>query len=184
MKRWNIQCGISIIWLSVVATGCSKNDDNTVQNSTETITTVVLNFREAGTTNVFNVIYSDPDGAGGNPPVASDDITLTKNTNYECSIFITNDETSPVTDITAEISAEANDHQLYIIPAGISLTVSIIDTDQKGLPLGLLSAWTTGDSGMGTVSFVLKHKPGNKAMGDPVTKGETDFDLTFIAKIQ
>jgi hypothetical protein len=184
MKRWIIFFSTAAGLLLVIATGCKRENDNTNQNKAETITTVVLNFRQTGTSNVFNIIFSDPDGEGGNPPSTADDIILHERSQYECSILLINDKSSPATDINAEISAEAGDHQLYISPAAVNITVAVTDSDVKGLPLGLLSSWTTGDTGTGTVRMVLKHKPGNKAAGDAVTKGDTDIDLTFIAKIQ
>jgi hypothetical protein len=34
------------------------------------------------------------------------------------------------------------------------------------------------------MKITLKHKPGAKAGGDPVTKGETDIEVVFPVKIQ
>jgi hypothetical protein len=50
--------------------------------------------------------------------------------------------------------------------------------------LGTTSTWTTTGVSNGTVKITLKHKPGIKAAGDPVSKGETDIEVSFTTKVQ
>ena len=55
----------------------------------------------------------------------------------------------------------------------------------KGLPLGITSTWTAAvAAGTGTMNVTLKHKPGVKAAGDPVSKGETDISIDFKLSVK
>lgn len=168
--------------LALTLAGCSKDKDE-VSNEEELITTVSLRFQEIGTANVFVATFRDTDGEGGNPP-SIDEIVLKPNANYSCSVELLNESVSPAEDITEEVQEEADDHELYFIPAGANITINRVDLDSKSLPVGLSSTWQTGAASAGTVRVVLKHKPGTKAAGDPVTKGETDIDLNFTTKVQ
>lgn len=168
---------------SIAFAGCSKDKDE-VANEEELITTAVLEFRDNGSSDRFSVIFSDPDGEGGEEPVSFDEIRLRPNTTYSVTTTLLNESADPDTDITAEVAEEADDHQFYYIPEGVNISVNVTDQDNAGLPLGILSQWTTGEASAGTMRFVLKHKPGNKASNDDVTKGETDIDLNFVATVQ
>ncbi len=168
----------------IALAGCSKDKDEVV-NEEELITTVSLNFQKVGApTESFTITFSDPDGEGGNPPVSFDEITLNPNASYTCTIELLNESVSPAEDITEEVRAEGADHEFYYIPSEPFVTIEKEDTDSNSLPIGISSTWLTGSAATGTVRVVLKHKPGSKRAGDPVTKGETDIDLNFTIKIQ
>jgi hypothetical protein len=66
----------------------------------------------------------------------------------------------------------------------VAINVSNLNTDSKGLPLGLSSTWQSGATGTGKMKITLKHKPGTKAAGDPVTKGETDVEVEFNVRVK
>jgi hypothetical protein len=81
--------------------------------------------------------------------------------------------------------AEANDHQLYYTATNGLVAVSNLNNDGKGLPLGITSTWTAAAAaGTGTLNVTLKHKPGVKAAGDPVSKGETDISIDFKLSVK
>jgi type 1 fimbria pilin len=128
--------------------------------------------------------FKDLDGEGGNAPSQFDPIVLGLNKTYSGKVKFLNESVSPADDITAEILAEADDHQLYFTPSTSNLSVSIIDKDTKNLPLGLSTSWTTTAAAIGTLNVTLKHKPGVKAANDPVSKGETDVSLDFQLTIK
>ena len=174
---------VALLFSGMVVTGCSKDKDE-VSNEEELITTAVLEFQDNASSDRFSVVFSDPDGEGGLEPVSFDEIRLKPNASYSVIATLLNESADPDADITAEVSEEADDHQFYYISEGVAITVSITDQDNAGLPVGILSQWTTGSISTGTLRFVLKHKPGNKASGDDVSKGETDIDLNFVAKVQ
>ncbi|MFN5937396.1 MAG: hypothetical protein ACK43L_05060 [Sphingobacteriales bacterium] len=163
-------------------TSCGKDDHD--HDEEELITSVNVVVTETGTTNVQTFSFKDSDGPGGLAPTKFDSIILNANKSYAVSLEFLNESTSPAENITTEIKAEANDHQLYFQPTGVALNVSNLDADSKGLPLGLTSTWTAGAPGNGSIKITLKHKPAAKAAGDPVTKGETDVELDFGVRLR
>jgi hypothetical protein len=183
MKKSMWKFLVPVAALGLVFASCEKEDEE--ENEEELITTVKLTFTEVGGAGtVSNFTFKDLDGDGGNPPSMFQDIVLAPNKQYNVAVTLTNEAVSPAEDITGEISAEANDHQFYYEPSGANVTVSNLNTDGAGLPLGLTSSWTTTTVSNGTVKITLKHKPGIKAAGDPVTKGDTDIELNWITRVQ
>lgn len=183
MKKTLLQFAIPVVLLVLVSTGCKKDKEE--PNEEELITTVTLTFTETGGSGaVSTFVFRDIDGDGGTPPSVFQDIVLAPGKTYNMAMTLTNESISPAEDITGEISSEGGDHQFYFEPAGANVTVSNLNTDGGGLPLGLTSTWTTGAVSNGTVKITLKHKPGIKASGDPVTKGDTDIELTWITRVQ
>lgn len=183
MKKTVFQFLLSFLLTGLLFSSCKKDVDP--PNEEELITTVKLRFTEvggAGTVSTFT--FKDLDGEGGAPPSIFQDIILAPSKVYTLVISLSNESVSPAEDITAEIAAEALDHQFYFVPTGVNVTVSNLNTDSRGLPLGLTSTWTTGGASTGNMKITLKHKPGIKAAGDPVTKGDTDIDLTWVTKVQ
>jgi len=183
MKKTYLNWTLVILLLSVFSVSCSKDDDP-MGNEEELITTLRLTLRETGSATVKVFEFKDPDGTGGNPPTKFDPIILSPSKNYTCTIDVLNESVTPAVDITAEIIAEADDHQFFFEPAGVNINILNLDTDTKGLPLGVSSTWNTGAVSTGTLKVTLKHKPGTKAIGDLVSKGETDIEVNFTAQVQ
>jgi hypothetical protein len=177
---------LHIFFLSALVVGLSTacKKDKPEVNEEELITTVELKFTEVGTTNVSTFKFRDPDGEGGAPPVQFDNIILAPNKAYDMVITLKDESKTPAVDITEEVREEAADHQFYFVPSAVNVTVSNLNTDAAGLPLGLSSRWTTTAASTGLVKVVLKHKPGLKAAGDPISKGDTDIELDFVTKVQ
>jgi hypothetical protein len=186
MKK-NVLFSAVLLFFVFVMNSCKK-DPVVDPNEGELITTVRLKLTNTLSSSINPLVYEfkDLDGEGGAAPVKFDDIVLQKNIPYICEVTVLNESVSPADDITKEIKAEANDHQFYFVPSSSNLlTVSNLDTDTQGLPLGLSSFWVTGlNPGTGTVKVVLKHKPGTKAANDLINKGDTDIELNFKLIIQ
>jgi hypothetical protein len=186
MKK-NVLFSAVLLFFVLVLNSCKK-DPVVDPNEGELITTVRLKLTNTLSSSINPLVYEfkDLDGEGGAAPVKFDDIVLQKNIPYICEVTVLNESVSPADDITKEIKAEANDHQFYFVPSSSNLlTVSNLDTDTQGLPLGLSSFWVTGlNPGTGTVKVVLKHKPGTKAANDLINKGDTDIELNFKLIIQ
>lgn len=181
MKRVFYPFALSALIFTV--SSCKK--DKAPVNEEELITTVKLRFNELGTTTVNTFVFRDIDGEGGNAPTSFEQIQLAPNKTYLYSVELLNESVSPADTITKEVIAEAGDHQFYFEPTGVPVTVSNLNTDPGGLPLGTTATWTTGaTTATGTVRITLKHKPGVKAAGDPVTKGETDIQLDWATRVQ
>lgn len=177
---------LHIFFLAAVVVGLSTacKKDTPEVNEEELITTVELKFTEVGTTNVSTFKFRDPDGEGGAPPVQFDNIILAPNKAYNMALTLSDESKTPAEDITQEVREEGGDHQFYFVPSAVNVTVSNLDTDAGGLPLGLSSRWTTTTVSTGTVKVVLKHKPGIKAAADPISIGDTDIELDFVTKVQ
>lgn len=185
MKNKNL---MMLLFAGIVLFMNSCKKETIDPNQSELITTVRLKLTNTLSSSINPLVYEfkDLDGEGGAAPVKFDDIVLQKNIPYICEVTVLNESVSPADNITAEIKAEANDHQFYFVPSSSNLlSVSNYDTDTQGLPLGLSSFWVTGvNAGNGTVKVVLKHKPGTKAANDLINKGETDIELDFKLIIQ
>lgn len=174
---------LGLVVVASIATGCKKN--KTELNEEELITTVQLKFTESGTANTTSVTFRDIDGDGGNAPTTFDNIVLAPNKTYNVSIELKDESKTPAVDVTKEVEKEGTEHQFYFVPSGVNVTISNLNTDALGLPLGTTSTWTTGAASTGIVKVVLKHKPGGiKAAGDLITKGDTDVELDFNTRIQ
>ena len=165
----------------LILAGCKKENKDDHEEELITTVKVTLTPVAGGTSQTFS--WSDPDGIGGNQPTIQQ-ITLAPSIVYNCSLQFLDESKSPAKDITPEIVAEGNEHQVYYEPASGILTVNNLNVDAGGLPLGTTSRWTTGAAATGTLKITLKHKPGIKAAGDLVTKGETDIEVTFPVRIQ
>ena len=176
-----------LLWASVIVAGlftsCKKDDHD--HDEEELITTLRVQLTNTATNATQTFTFRDTDGPGGNAPTV-DSILIDGNAVFNCSIQVLNESVTPAEDKTPEIIREANDHQFYFVTTGIPLTISNLNNDSRNLPFGITSSWTTarGINSPGTVRIALKHKPGQKAAGDPITKGETDIDVTFGVRVR
>ncbi len=163
----------------------SCNKENKVDpNEGELITTLKVSLVEQGTTTPQVFVFKDIDGPGGQAPGQFDSVIINAGKTYNASIQFLNESVSPADDITLEVNAEADDHQVYYESSTPELVVTNLNTDANGLPLGINSTWTTGSTAKGTIRITLKHKPGAKAAGDPVSKGETDLEIGFGMRLK
>ena len=110
MRKKNLYFTLAfLMMLSIV--GCKK--DPVDPNESELITTVRVKLTEksSGAQSLFE--FKDLDGFGGAAPSKFDEIVLAKGKVYDCVLEILNESVTPADNITAEIIAESNDHQLY-----------------------------------------------------------------------
>jgi hypothetical protein len=182
MRKKNMYLALAfMLMLSVV--GCKK--DPVDPNESELITTVkvVLTERVSGTQSIYQ--FRDLDGDGGAAPSKFDEIVLERGKVYGCNLQLLNESVTPADDITLEVFEEGTDHQIYLTPSNALAVVSNYSLDKKGLPLGITSTWTAAAAaGTGIMNVTLKHKPGVKAAGDPVSKGETDIAIDFKLSVK
>jgi hypothetical protein len=179
---------IPFLALALTAAGVlssCKKDKVEEPNEEEVITTVQVELTDNsnGTKTTFK--FDDADGPGGAAPVV-DTIKLGATKTYTATLTLLNKTANPVEDITEEVEEEANDHEIFIEPAAGS---NIVVTNRNlagtlNLPLGITSTWAAGAAANGTLKITLKHKPGAKAAGDNVSKGETDIEVVFNTKVQ
>lgn len=179
---------IPIFLILVIFSSCKK-ESKPETNDEEVITTMKLTFVPVGGGTTLTYQYDDADGPGGNTPV-QDVIALSPSKSYQVSIQLLNKTTNPVSDITTEVQAESDAHRFYYEPSvGSNLTVSQLDNDTNGVPLGVNGTWTSGAASTGTLKVTLRHYPGTppgKETADPVnsTKSATDVEVVFNTSIQ
>jgi cell division septation protein DedD len=179
---------IPVLALTFIVTGVlhsCKKDKVEEPNEEEIITTleVELTDNSNGVKTTFK--FDDADGPGGNAPV-QDTIRMSPAKTYTVKLTMLNKTANPPEDITEEVEEEADDHEIFIEPAaGSNLVVSNRNlAGNLNLPLGITSTWASGSAVIGSVKITLKHKPGAKAAGDAVSKGDTDIEVVFNTKVQ
>lgn len=196
-QKWFAAAGIVVVLLS----GCSK-DDPQKEDTPELITNVALVFTPTGGGPSVTTSATDPDGEGVQDLVVDGPIDLAAGTQYVLTIELVNALVpigQPGHSVTDEVAEEGQEHMFFFgwtggvfqTPSGDgnidnrSDEVDYIDLDAGGLPLGLLTTWTSASAtGTGTFRLVLKHQPGAKTATSGSTVGETDLDLTFTVNIQ
>lgn len=188
MKKQSLKVAMGIMISCALFTSCEK-EEVAEPNDEEIITTMKLTFVPIGGGATLTYKFDDPDGPGGTAPT-KDDIILAPSKSYRVTVQLLNKTASPVEDITTEVQEEADAHRFYYEPnASSKITVSALDNDGNGVPLGIKSTWTTGTVATGEIKVTLRHYPGTppgKAAGDPVNSSNsgTDIDVEFDTKIQ
>lgn len=168
--------------LSVVIISCSKDDDSPEPiNEEEVITTMTVVLNPGNIT----LKSQDLDGDGPNPPSVTVSGNLSANTTYNGSIEFLNELESPAEDITEEVEEEDDEHQVIFVSSGVSLSVSGLNTDGDGNPLGTQFSLSTADAGSGTLRIVLRHEPTKPNDGTLAgAGGETDIDVSFNVTVE
>lgn len=187
MKKQLLKMSAFLVISSLLFTACKK--DKPEENDEEVITTMRLTFLPIGGGAAISFQYDDADGPGGAAPT-QDSIKLLPNKSYNVSLQLLNKTANPITDITTEVKDEKDAHRFYYEPSAASnITVSGLDIDAAGIPLGVTSTWASGVATVGKLKITLRHYPGtppNKALGDLVnsSKSATDIEVEFNTKIQ
>ncbi|MBV19570.1 MAG: GTP cyclohydrolase [Cytophagia bacterium] len=187
----------------LIFTACEDDDATPAEeNEEEVITDVKLVFTPTNTLSGLATVEAtaqDPDGEGVQELQVSGSIDLAVNASYTLTYEIMNNLETPGEDIGEEILEEGAEHQLFFSftdgaftsPTGngnidnASDPVNYNDTDANGNPIGLSTAWTTGDAlSSGTFTVRLQHQPDVKTSTSSANTGDTDFELTFVLNIQ
>lgn len=177
---------------SLLLNACKK-DKPTEPNEEEVITTLAVKLTPAGGGATLEYEFDDADGPGGAAPTI-DEIILAPSTTYNVSLQVLNRTVTPAEDITEEVEEEADAHRFYYeVSGGANLTISNLDNDANGVPVGINSTWTTGAVSAGKLRITLRHygsTPPNKLAADPVNSEKSDTDIStedsgdFTVKIQ
>jgi hypothetical protein len=164
--------------------GCAADDEDADDHGhghdhndeTEVITTVTLTFTPTAGGDAVTASFRDPDGDGGMSGM-SDAIVLAPDTEYQLQVSFLNELGTPAEDITEEVEAEAEDHQVFVSgdavegPGTAANPDAIVehaydDTDSSygantgdDLPVGLANLVTTRGAGAGELDLMLRHMP-------------------------
>jgi hypothetical protein len=154
-------------------TGGHETEGEHPDHEEELITTVTLTFTAEGQETVV-AAFDDPDGDGGMSGT-SDPIILAADTTYTLQVEFSNALEGE--EITPEISAEAEDHQILVYGPSVTGPASMGDgtvthayadvesdyTDNAvgdDLPVGLSNTITTGPAAdQGELRIMLRHLP-------------------------
>ncbi|MCS7019181.1 MAG: hypothetical protein RMJ87_09960 [Cytophagales bacterium] len=186
---FNLRTGFYALLLTIVVlSGCNRKDPEP-ENEKEEINRMEVVFTPVTGGNSVTFLFSDPDGEGGNPPTITAP-PLRARTTYNVTITLSKDKDGKREDKTAEIRAEADEHQFFFIinPATL-MTHRYDDVDKNNRPLGLRNIVETQAAGSGTMRIVLRHDL-NKAFPNlnntnfQQAGGETDIDVTFPVTVQ
>ncbi len=200
MLKYATRTGALVLAMALWA-GCSK-DDPKKEDTPELITKAILTFAPTGGGPAVTVSATDPDGEGVQDIAVDGQIDLAVGTQYVLTLDLINTLVTagqPGYSVTDEVVEEGQEHMFFFgwtgavfqTPTGDgnidnrSDEVDYVDLDAGGLPLGVLTSWTSaGAAGSGTFRVVLKHQPGSKTEASGSTVGETDLDLTFTINVQ
>lgn len=184
MKSISAMIGISA--LIFLFASCKKEKEAPEGNDNELITTIEVILTERGTGIDSVYIWEDADGPGGDVPFI-EHINLKENKIYDAEIKFWDKSRTPAENITLEVQQESLNHRVYFeASSGSGITISDLDTDSDGKPLGISSVWSTTSSATGTLTIVLRHYPdGGKETDDPVnsTKSSTDAGAIFNVNV-
>ena len=184
---------LKITTLALVAllalSSCSK-DDTPLVNEEEVITTVTAVFTPQGGGTPITLQYKDLDGDGPNAPLTIPPSgNFAQNTTYDGAVTILNETESPAGDITSEVKAEGEEHQLFFQAPSAVGTFVYNDADANGKPIGLKFTLTTKNAATGDLVVTLRHLPNKSAPGvadGEITNagGATDFAVTYPVVVQ
>ncbi len=183
-RKFYLSC---LIFASIMALSACDPDPKPI-NEEELITTVAYILTPAAGGNNVVMSFKDLDGDGGTAPIIVKG-ELQANTSYSGILLLSNETVNPSEDITTEITKEAEDHQFFYKSSKPDLVVLYNDKDVNGLPIGLATALSTGNTGKGTITLTLRHLPNKSAInvsaGDITNAGgETDVEVTFTFDVK
>lgn len=130
------------------------------------VTKVELSFTPDGGGDALVFAWSDPENDGD--PVI-DPIVLPEG-DHALTIALWNELEDPSDDVTVEVEAEGEEHQLFLTGSGVQseatgdnpaalLDISYADEDDGGLPLGLEHVLRTMATGERELLVTLRHLP-------------------------
>ena len=172
--------------LTLFLTSCEKDDPEPI-NEEELITTVRMVCTPVSGGDVVSLQFQDIDGDGGDPPVIFGG-EFKANTDYEVEVSFLNESVSPTEVITEEVRDEGTEHQIFLTFAGVDFTFGYLDSDADGNPVGIEMSLSSGTTGSGEMTLILRHEPmkGNAGVADgDITNagGETDVEVRFPVEI-
>jgi len=194
-----------VLPLSLLA-ACADVANPDEVNAEEVITTVALTFTPASGGAAIEAAWADPENDGS--PVI-DDIVLSDADDYTLAVSFLNELEDPAEDITEEVHAESDQHQVFFTGTAVSspatgenpdavISQAYDDTDANGFPIGLASSIVTLGVGSGTLTVTLRHLPPENdtpvktgTLADDVAAGgieslpgETDASVDFAIEVR
>lgn len=187
---------VPFIFICVLLVTACESSDPQKEDTPELITKVTLTFSPASGGTIVRATASDPDGEGVKDIEVDGTINLSVGTTYTLTVSLINElaeMSSPEYDITNEVEKEGAEHMFFFAWTGNLFSnpsgdgnldnrldfVNYNDEDVAGLPVGIITTWTTGTFSSGKFRVVLKHQPQLKSGTSGADVGETDLDVEF-----
>jgi hypothetical protein len=195
-----------ITGIALFAAACSDVNNPEEVNENEVITTVSLTFTPASGGASLTFAWADPEN-DGNPVI--DDIVLSDADDYTLDVSFLNELADPTEDITEEVDAESDQHQVFFTGSAVAgpatgenpdavISHAYADEDANGLPVGLANDIATLGVGTGTLTVTLRHLPPENdtavkveglaediaADGIQNLPGDTDASVDFNVEVQ
>jgi hypothetical protein len=193
--------------VSAVLAGCPMVDNpDDPANDQEVITTVMLTFSPRGGGSAVIAAHADPEN-DGNPVV--DEVTLVAGTTYDLAVSFKNELEEPAEDITEEVEAESEEHQVFLFGSAVVgpatgenedavVEHAYADEDEAGLPVGLSNTMEAIAAGSGDLRIILRHLPSESGTavkveglaeklaedGAAALPGDVDVDVSFALTVQ
>jgi len=172
--------GLTLLTATAALAACGESS-TAPGGEQELITRVTVTLTPASGAPIVSFI-DDPDGNGPLSPLPqSGAIVLTAGATYTGTVKFENRVANPPEDITEEVEEEANEHRVYYTVTGAGVTVTTLDTDPAGRPLGLRYRVVAGSTaGAGAMRVVLCHyDDAPKVASSTSCQGDTDIDVVF-----
>jgi len=178
----------ALVLATALFTACSSDDDAAFVNEEEVITTVSVMLTPQGGGTAVTLTSRDLDGDGPEAPVVTVSGPVTAGVAYSGEVSFLNELANPSEDITEEVAAEGEEHQVFYQQNGLG-TFTYSDEDINGKPIGLKFNYTAGSANTGTLTITLRHEPNKDAQGVAegiITNagGSTDAEVVFSIEVQ
>ena len=170
---------------SFAFTSCSDEHDDEHNHSSEEELITTVTYTLTNGNDVVNLIFTDLTGGSIDDATYEVSGPLTANSTYTGVLKLENATKSPAEDITLEVKAEGDEHEFFFSSNIAGITVEKTDMDVNGNPIGIETSLSTGSSGVGTMTIVLKHEPTKPNNGTSAgAGGSTDAEVTFNISVQ
>lgn len=183
----NVLLGCALV---LIGYSCGTASDPEPINEEELITTVNVTFTNSVNPNdIVLASFQDLDGPGGNDGIVMNPV-LSSHTVYNVEVEFLNESVFPTGNITVEVEAEGDDHQVfYITSSNLQFNLTYSDQDINGYPVGINSTVDVGASGTGTMEVILVHLPNKNNAGVSEGNianagGDEDIHISFDVTIQ
>lgn len=176
---------------------CKDTEKPDEINENEVITTVELSLVPISGAPLITARWADPENDGS--PII-DEILLSEGEDYTLAVSFLNELEDPPEDITLEVDAESDQHQVFYTGSAIDSAVDYTydDLDLNGFPVGLEGTLSTLAAGGGDLVVTLRHVPPENGAavktgtlaeqaatgGISSLPGDTDAEVTFALTVQ
>ena len=178
----------ALVLTTALFTACSSDDDATIVNEEEVITTVQVKLTPTEGGIPITLTSRDLDGDGPDAPVVAVSGPVMAGASYSGEVAFLNEMANPAEDITEEVAAEGEEHQVFYQQNALG-TITYTDEDSNGNPIGISFNYTAGTAATGTLTVTLRHEPNKDAGGvadGMITNagGSTDAEVVFSVVVE